>query len=52
MADAGIIAYEKDLNEAFSNAAKGMFSLISSLDDIKKNSKISTIGCNQRITEK
>lgn len=33
-ADAGIIAYGKDITEAFANAAKGLFSLITSLEDI------------------
>lgn len=34
-ADVGIIAYGEDLKEAFANAAKGMFSLITSLEDIE-----------------
>ncbi|MEK7354123.1 MAG: archease [Chloroflexota bacterium] len=33
-ADVGIIAYGKDTKEAFANAAKGMFSLITELDDV------------------
>ena len=33
-ADVGIIAYGKDMKEAFANAAKGMFSLITELDDV------------------
>ena len=33
-ADIGIIAYGKDMNETFANAAKGMFSLITELDDV------------------
>lgn len=35
-ADAGIIAYGTDLEQAFTNAAKGLFSLITSLDDIEE----------------
>ena len=35
-ADAGIIAYGSNINEAFANAAKGMFSLITELDDIQE----------------
>lgn len=35
-ADAGIIAYGTDLEQAFTNAAKGLFSLIASLDDIEE----------------
>jgi len=34
--DVGIIAYGKDMKEAFANAAKGMFSLITELDDISE----------------
>ena len=33
-ADVGIIAYGADMNEAFANAAKGLFSLITELDDV------------------
>ncbi len=33
-ADVGIIAYGADMNEAFANAAKGLFSLITDLDDV------------------
>ena len=33
-ADIGIVAYGKDIKEAFANAAKGMFSLITGLDDV------------------
>src|SRR3990172_6472296 len=33
-ADVGIIAYGKDIKEAFANAAKGMFSLITELDEV------------------
>ena len=35
-ADVGIIAYGKDMKEAFANAAKGMFSLITELDDVEE----------------
>jgi SHS2 domain-containing protein len=35
-ADIGIIAYGTDIKEAFINAAKGLFSLITELDDIKE----------------
>jgi SHS2 domain-containing protein len=35
-ADAGIRAYGADLREAFANAARGLFSLITELDDIKE----------------
>ena len=35
-ADIGIIAYGKDMKEAFGNAAKGMFSLITELDEIRE----------------
>ena len=35
-ADAGIIAYGKDLNQAFANAAKGLFSMITELQAIKE----------------
>jgi len=33
-ADVGIIAYGADMKQAFANAAKGLFSLITELDDI------------------
>ncbi len=33
-ADAGIRAYGSDVREAFANAAKGLFSLITELDDV------------------
>ena len=33
-ADVGIIAYGVDLGQAFANAAKGLFSLITELDDV------------------
>ncbi len=36
-ADVGIIAYGKDLKEAFANAAYGMFSLIADLDVVSEN---------------
>ncbi len=36
-ADVGIIAYGSDTKEAFANAAKGMFSLITELDDVEEN---------------
>ena len=35
-ADVGIIAYGSDMNEAFANAAKGLFSLITELDDVEE----------------
>ncbi len=35
-ADVGIIAYGVDMNEAFANAAKGLFSLITELDDVEE----------------
>jgi SHS2 domain-containing protein len=35
-ADVGIIAYGKDLKEAFANAAYGMFSLIADLDGVSE----------------
>jgi len=36
-ADVGIVAYGSDLNEAFANAAYGMFSLIADLDNIRES---------------
>ena len=36
-ADVGIIAYGSDMNEAFANAAKGLFSLITELDDVEES---------------
>ena len=33
-ADAGVIAYGTDLGQAFANAAQGLFSLITDLDDV------------------
>ncbi|OGO20433.1 MAG: hypothetical protein A2Z15_04770 [Chloroflexi bacterium RBG_16_50_11] len=35
-ADMGLAAYGKTLNEAFANAAYGMFSIIAELDDVKE----------------
>ena len=35
-ADVGIVAYGADMNEAFANAAKGLFSLITELDDVEE----------------
>jgi len=35
-ADIGIIAYGGNINEAFANAAKGMFSLITELEDVEE----------------
>ncbi len=35
-ADVGIIAYGIDMNEAFANAAKALFSLITELDDVEE----------------
>ncbi len=35
-ADVGIIAYGADMNQAFANAAKGLFSLITELDDVEE----------------
>lgn len=35
-ADVGIIAHGADMSEAFANAAKGLFSLITELDDVEE----------------
>jgi len=35
-ADVGIIAYGADMSQAFANAAKGLFSLITELDDVEE----------------
>ena len=35
-ADVGIIAYGSDMSQAFANAARGMFSLITELDDVQE----------------
>ena len=35
-ADVGIIAYGANMNQAFANAAKGLFSLITELDDVEE----------------
>jgi len=35
-ADVGIIAYGTDMKEAFANAAKALFSLITELDDVEE----------------
>ena len=35
-ADVGIIAYGADINQAFANAAKAMFSLITELDNVEE----------------
>ena len=35
-ADVGIIAYGADMSQAFANAARGLFSLITELDDVKE----------------
>ena len=35
-ADVGIIAHGSDMKAAFANAAKGLFSLITELDDVKE----------------
>ncbi len=35
-ADVGIIAYGADMNQAFANAAKALFSLITDLDDVEE----------------
>jgi len=35
-ADVGIIAYGADINEAFANAAKGLFSLITELENVEE----------------
>ena len=35
-ADVGIIAYGADVKQAFANASKGLFSLITELDDIRE----------------
>ncbi len=36
-ADVGIRAYGASINEAFANAAKGLFSLITELDDVEES---------------
>jgi len=36
-ADIGIISYGADIEQVFSNAARGLFSLITELDDIKED---------------
>ena len=35
-ADVGVIAYGADISQAFANAAKAMFSLITELDDVEE----------------
>ncbi len=35
-ADVGVIAYGTDLNQAFANAARALFSLITELDDVEE----------------
>jgi len=35
-ADVGVIAYGADLNQAFANAARALFSLITELDDVEE----------------
>ncbi len=35
-ADVGIIAYGADMNQAFANAARGLFSLITELEDVEE----------------
>ncbi len=35
-ADVGIIAYGADINQAFTNAARALFSLITELDDVEE----------------
>ena len=35
-ADVGIIAYGADMGQAFANAARGLFSLITELDDVEE----------------
>ena len=35
-ADVGIIAYGADVKQAFANAARGLFNLITELDDVKE----------------
>ena len=35
-ADVGIMAYGTDIKQAFANAAKGLFSLITELDDVEE----------------
>lgn len=48
-ADTGVIAYGKDLKEAFANAAKGMFSLITSLDKVEeKESRVIEINSSDQ----
>lgn len=41
-ADIGIIAYGSDMAEAFSNAARGMFSLIAELDSVGETERRDT----------
>ena len=36
-ADAGIVAYGQDLQEAFANAAYGMFSLVTDLEQVRED---------------
>ncbi len=35
-ADVGIVAYGSDMKQAFANAAKGLFSIITELDDVEE----------------
>ena len=35
-ADVGIIAYGADMNQAFANAARAMFSVVTELDDVEE----------------
>ncbi len=35
-ADVGLVAYGADMSEVFANAAKGLFSLITELDDVRE----------------
>ena len=35
-ADVGLVAYGADVSEVFANAAKGLFSLITELDDVRE----------------
>jgi SHS2 domain-containing protein len=39
-ADAGIVAYGRDLEEAFANAAYGMFSLVTDLDQVREDTSL------------
>lgn len=50
-ADIGIIAYGVNLKEVFTNAAYGMFSLITDLDKVNKNIKINIYVKSENLNE-